>query len=35
MDKKSCANLGGIASRLAGLEGLMAHKNAADIRLKK
>lgn len=34
MDKKSCVALGKIASRLADLEGLAAHKNAADIRLK-
>ncbi len=34
MNRKSCINLGKIASRLADLEGLKAHKNAADIRLK-
>lgn len=35
MDQESCSSLGKIASRLADLEGLKAHKNAADIRLKK
>jgi histidinol dehydrogenase len=35
MDKKSCENLGKVASRFADLEGLKAHKNAADIRLTK
>jgi len=34
MNEKSCGSLGKIASRIAELEGLMAHKNAADIRLK-
>jgi len=35
MDKKSCITLGKIASRIADLEGLKGHKNAADVRLKK
>ncbi|MBD3300305.1 MAG: histidinol dehydrogenase, partial [Candidatus Moranbacteria bacterium] len=35
MDKKSCTGLGKIASHLADLEGLKAHKNAADIRFKQ
>jgi histidinol dehydrogenase len=35
MDKKSCITSGRIASRIADLEGLKGHKNAADIRLKK
>jgi histidinol dehydrogenase len=34
MDEKSCSTLGKIASRIAELEGLKGHKNAADIRLK-
>jgi len=33
MDRKSCSKLGRIASRIAVLEGLKAHENAADIRL--
>ena len=35
MDKKSCIDLGKIASRIADLEGLKGHKHAADVRLKK
>jgi histidinol dehydrogenase len=35
MDKKSCSKLGKIASKIAEMEGLKAHKNAVDIRLKK
>ncbi|MBW1839393.1 MAG: histidinol dehydrogenase, partial [Deltaproteobacteria bacterium] len=35
IDKKGCSDLGKIASRMADLEGLKAHKNAADIRLEK
>ncbi|MBW6451629.1 MAG: histidinol dehydrogenase [DPANN group archaeon] len=35
IDKNSCIALGKIASRMADLEGLKGHKNAADIRIKK
>ncbi len=33
MDKSGCGKLGEIASRIAEMEGLMGHKNAADLRV--
>jgi len=35
INKNGCIALGEVASRMAELEGLSAHKNAADIRLKR